>query len=293
MSRVLVSTGVELEYDTFGSASDPALLLVMGLTAQLTAWDEQFCRMLAAGGRYVIRFDNRDCGLSTKFDGQAVDVGAAMAAAFADAPPPSVPYLLSDMAADAIGLLDQLGIERAHLMGASMGGMIVQTMAIEHPQRVSSMVSVMSQPGELEVGQPTPEAAVAIMSPPPTDRAAYIESSLTWQVWQSKKFRDDNLSRERAARDFDRSFYPEGGQRQLAAIYASGRRTEGLQQLQVPTLVIHGRDDTLIHPSGGIRTAELIDGAHLLLVADMGHDIPEPLWPLVVDAVLSHTSRAA
>ena len=292
MPRALVSTGVELEYDTFGSASDPALLLVMGLTAQMTTWDEVFCRMLAAGGRFVIRFDNRDCGLSTKFDGQVADLDGAMTAAFTDTPPPAVPYLLSDMAADAIGLLDHLGIERAHIMGASMGGMIVQTMAIEHPHRVSSMVSVMSQPGELDVGQPTPEAAIAIMAPPPNGRDEYIESSLTWQVWQSKKYRDDALSRERAARDYDRSFYPEGGQRQLAAIYASGRRTEGLQKLQVPTLVIHGRDDTLIHPSGGIRTAELIEGAHLLLLADMGHDIPEPLWPVVVDAVLSHTSRA-
>ena len=292
MPRALVNTGMELEYDTFGSPADPALLLIMGFTAQMTAWDEGFCDLLAGGGRYVIRFDNRDCGLSTKLDGQVADLAGAMAAAFADAPPPVLPYTLRDMAADAVGLLDVLGIERAHVLGASMGGMIAQTVAIEHPQRVRSLISVMSQPGEPEVGQPSEEAAAALFAPPPTTREEYIEASPRWLAWASKKYRDPERTKQLAARDFDRSFYPEGGPRQLAAIYGSGRRTTGLQALDVPTLVIHGRDDTLITPSGGFRTAELIPGAHLLFVADMGHDIPEPLWPLITDAVLSHTSRA-
>jgi pimeloyl-ACP methyl ester carboxylesterase len=292
MPRALVTTGMELEYDTIGSPDDPALLLIMGFTAQLTAWDDTFCKLLADGGLFVIRFDNRDCGLSTKLDGQLPDVPAVMAAAFADAPAPPVPYTLSDMAADAVGLLDHLGIERAHVMGASMGGMIAQTVAIEHPQRVRSLVSVMSQPGELEVGQPTPAAAEAIFSPPPTTRQEYIDSAPKWMVWQSKKYRDEVKVKENAARDFDRSFYPEGATRQMAAMYASGRRTEGLQQLNVPALVIHGRDDELITPSGGFRTAELIPGAHLLFVADMGHDMPEPLWPLFVDTIHSHVRRA-
>jgi pimeloyl-ACP methyl ester carboxylesterase len=292
MPRALVNTGIELEYDTIGSPADPALLLIMGFTAQLTAWDDQFCRMLADGGLHVIRFDNRDCGLSTKLDGQEADVPAVMAAAFADVPPPPVPYTLSDMAADSMGLLDHLGIERAHVMGASMGGMIAQTVAIEHPHRVRSLISVMSQPGEVEVGQPSPAAAEAIFAPAPTTRQEYIDSAPMWMVWQSKKYRDEAKVKANAARDFDRSFYPEGSPRQLAAIYASGRRTAGLQQLDVPTLVIHGRDDELISPDGGFRTAELIPGAHLLFVADMGHDMPEPLWPMLVDAVHSHVHHA-
>jgi pimeloyl-ACP methyl ester carboxylesterase len=292
MPRALVKTGMELEYDTFGSPDDPPLLLIMGFTAQLTAWDERFCQLLADGGRYVIRFDNRDCGLSTKLDGQVADVPAVMAAAFADQPAPKVPYTLSEMAADAIGLLDQLNIERAHIMGASMGGMIAQTVAIEHPTRVRSLISIMSQPGEIEVGQPTAEAAAAIFSPPPTTRQEYIDSAPKWMVWQSKKYRDEAKVKQNAARDFDRSFYPEGATRQLAAIYASGRRTAMLQQLDTPTLIIHGRDDELITPSGGTRTAELIPGANLLLMADMGHDMPEPLWPVLIDAILSHTRHS-
>jgi pimeloyl-ACP methyl ester carboxylesterase len=203
-----------------------------------------------------------------------------------------VPYTLSDMAADAMGLLDHLGIDRAHVMGASMGGMIAQTVAIEHPTRVRSLISVMSQPGEVEVGQPTAAAAEAIFSTPPSSREEYIESAPKWMVWQSKKYSDVALVKANAARDFDRSFYPEGATRQLAAIYASGRRTAGLQQLDVPTLVIHGRDDELITPSGGFRTAELVPGAHLLFVADMGHDMPEPLWPLFVDTIVGHVRRA-
>lgn len=293
MPRAAVATGMELEYETFGSSAHPTLLLVMGFTAQLTAWDDGFCRMLADGGLHVVRFDNRDCGLSTKLDGRQVDLPAVMAAAFAEEALPPVPYTLSDMAADAIGLLDHLGIERAHIMGASMGGMIVQTMAIEHPHRVASMVSVMSMPGEPEVGQPTPEAAAALLAPPPADRQAYIDSAPQWMTWQSRRYADIERVKRNAARDYDRSFYPEGAPRQLAAIYASGRRTEGLQRVTAPTLVIHGRDDTLITPSGGFRTAELVPGAHLLFLADMGHDIPEPLWPVVVDAVHSHIRSAA
>jgi pimeloyl-ACP methyl ester carboxylesterase len=292
MPRALVTTGMELEYDTFGSPDDPTLLLVMGFTAQMTAWDDSFCRLLADGGYHVVRFDNRDCGLSTKLDGQTVDLGELMTAVFSGQPVPAVPYTLSDMAADAIGLLDHLGIERAHIMGASMGGMIVQTMAIEHPARVRSMVSVMSMPGEPDVGQPAPEVAAVLLSPPATDRQGYIDDSPKWMVWQSKKYRDEQKVKENAAASFDRSFYPDGGPRQMAAIYASGARTEALQQLDVPTLVIHGRDDTLITPSGGLRTAELIPGAHLLLVADMGHDMPEPLWPLFVDSIHGHLRRA-
>jgi pimeloyl-ACP methyl ester carboxylesterase len=292
MPRALVQPGIELEYDTFGSPDDPALLLIMGFSAQMTAWDDKFCQLFADSGLFVVRFDNRDCGLSTKLDGQTVDLGAVILAALSDQPVPPVPYTLSDMAADAVGLLDQLGIERAHVMGASMGGMIAQHVAIEHPHRVRSLVSVMSMPGEPDVGQPTAEAAAALLDPPATSREDYIASAPKWMIWQSKKYADIDQVKADAASDYDRSFYPEGSPRQLAALYASGRRTEGLQALDIPTLVIHGRDDTLIAPSGGFRTAELVPGAHLLYVADMGHDFPEPLWPLFVDAVVSHVRRA-
>lgn len=296
MPRATVKTTnpdtIELEYETFGSPSDPALLLVMGFTAQLIAWDTEFCEQLADRGRYVIRFDNRDCGLSTKLDGQHVDPMKVMHAQLAGEPVPPTPYTLSDMSNDAFGLLDELDIERAHIMGASMGGMIVQTMAIEHPERVLSLISVMSSPGDPRAGKPTDEALEVLLSAPPTEREAYIANSARSAVWASKKYVDLERLARRAAEAYDRSFYPEGAPRQLAAIYASGDRTEALRQLDVPTLVIHGRDDTLIQPDGGLQTAQAIPTANLLLLADMGHDLPEPLWPLIVDAVISHTEHA-
>jgi pimeloyl-ACP methyl ester carboxylesterase len=281
---------IELEYDNFGNPTDPALLLIMGFTAQMVAWDEEFCTQLADRGHFVIRFDNRDCGLSTKLHGVPSNSDAVIMAAMMETEMPPVPYTLSDMAADAMKVLDHLNIERAHIMGASMGGMIAQTVAIEHPHRVKTLISVMSQPGELTVGQPTQEAMELIVTPAPSDRDEYIAFAPKWQLWQSKKYRSDEVSRRNAIRDFDRSNYPEGGPRQMAAIYASGSRAEGLQKLQVPTLVIHGTDDQLITPSGGERTAELIPNSTLLMVEDMGHDMPQPLWPLYLDAISKHTA---
>jgi pimeloyl-ACP methyl ester carboxylesterase len=281
---------IELEYDHFGNPTDPALLLIMGFTAQMVAWDEEFCKQLADRGHFVIRFDNRDCGLSTKLHGVPSNSDAVIMAAMMETEMPPVPYTLSDMAADAMQVLDHLNIERAHIMGASMGGMIAQTVAIEHPHRVKTLISVMSQPGELTVGQPTQEAMELIVTPAPTDRDEYIAFAPKWQLWQSKKYRSDEVSRRNAIRDFDRSNYPEGGPRQMAAIYASGSRAEGLQKLQVPTLVIHGTEDQLITPSGGERTAELIPNSTLLMVEDMGHDMPQPLWPFYLDAISKHTA---
>lgn len=281
---------IELEYDHFGNPTDPALLLIMGFTAQMVAWEEEFCQQLADRGHFVIRFDNRDCGLSTKLHGVHSNSDAVIMAAMMETEMPPVPYTLSDMAADAMQVLDHLNIERAHIMGASMGGMIAQTVAIEHPHRVKTLISVMSQPGELTVGQPTQEAMELIVTPAPSDRDEYIAFAPKWQLWQSKKYRSDEVSRRNAIRDFDRSNYPEGGPRQMAAIYASGSRAEGLQKLQIPTLVIHGTEDQLITPSGGERTAELIPNSTLLMVEDMGHDLPQPLWPLYVDAISKHTA---
>ena len=281
---------IELEYDHFGNPKDPALLLIMGFTAQMVAWEEEFCKQLADRGHFVIRFDNRDCGLSTKLHGVPSNSDAVIMAAMMETEMPPVAYTLSDMAADAAKLLDHLEIERAHIMGASMGGMIAQTFAIEHPHRTKTLISIMSQPGELTVGQPTQEAMELIVTPAPSDRDEYIAFAPKWQLWQSKKYRSDELSRRNAIRDFDRSNYPEGGPRQMAAIYASGSRAEGLQKLQIPTLVIHGTEDQLITPSGGERTAELIPNSTLLMVDDMGHDMPQPLWPLYLDAISKHTA---
>ena len=284
------SRQIELEYDHFGNPTDPALLLIMGFTAQMVAWEEEFCQQIADRGHFVIRFDNRDCGLSTKLHGVPSNLDAVIMAAMMETEMPPVPYTLSDMAADAMQVLDHLNIERAHIMGASMGGMIAQTVAIEHPHRVKTLISVMSQPGELTVGQPTQEAMELIVTPAPSDRDEYIAFAPKWQLWQSRKYRSDEVSRRNAIRDFDRSNYPEGGPRQMAAIYASGSRAEGLQKLQIPTLVIHGTDDQLITPSGGERTAELIPNSTLLMVEDMGHDLPQPLWPLYLDAISKHTA---
>jgi pimeloyl-ACP methyl ester carboxylesterase len=295
MPQAKISDTIQIEYDTFGNPSDPALLLVMGFTAQMTLWDENFCRLLADGGRFVIRFDNRDVGLSTKLDGQDVDMNAVLGALFGDGSTemPPVPYTLSDFSNDAFGVLDALGIQKAHIVGASMGGMIVQTMAIEHPERVLTMTSIMSTTGEREYGQAAPEAMAALLTPPPTERAAYVENSASVaKVFSSPRYFDADKTKVRAAASYDRMFYPEGATRQMAAIAASGDRTDGLRALKVPTLVIHGAADTLITPSGGLRTAELIPGANLLLLDDMGHDLPEQLWPLIVDVIVSHTRHA-
>ena len=288
MPRAKVATGIEIEYETFGSSANPAVLLVSGFTAQLLMWPADFCRLIADSGFHVIRFDNRDCGLSTKLDGKPVDTDGVIRAALLDEQVPAVPYTLSHMAADAVGLLDALGIDRAHVVGGSMGGMIVQVMAIEHPSRVASLTSIMSNSGEPEYGQPTPEAMEALVAAPPTDREAYIESSKNWMVWQSRKYSSVEQNRIDAAASFDRSFYPEGAPRQLAAIYASGRRTDGMRAISAPTLVIHGTDDTLIAPSGGQRAAELIPNAKLDMIDDMGHDLPRPLWSRITGSIISH-----
>ncbi len=293
MSRAHLASGIELEYDTFGDPDDPAVLLVMGFTAQMIAWQEGFCRRLADHGRHVIRFDNRDCGLSTKFDGVEVDTNAVITAALARTELPEVPYTLSDMAADGIGLLDALGIDRAHVVGASMGGMIVQTMAIEHPERLLSVTSVMSTVGDPDYGQATPEALTVLLAPPPEGRDAVIANAVNYGVWGSKKYFDPEVSQQLAAASYDRCHYPEGAPRQLAAIYASGDRSDALSSVTTPMLVVHGLDDALIAPSGGRRTAELVPGAHLLEVADMGHDLPPPLWPLITGALAAHGDHAA
>jgi pimeloyl-ACP methyl ester carboxylesterase len=292
MPQARLEHDVLLEYDTFGDPSNPTLLLITGFTAQLTLWEEGFCQRLADGGFHVVRFDNRDCGLSTKFDGRDVDVMAVMAAALARVEVPSVPYTLSDMAADAVALLDVLGVERAHLVGASMGGMIAQTVVLEHPRRVRSLTAIMTSSGNPDVGGPTPEAAAVLFTPARSDRDGYIDDSERWLVFQSKRYGNAADNRAVAARNYDRSYYPQGAPRQLAAIFASGVRDELLTAVDTPTLVIHGRDDTLITPPAGEHLASLIPGARLMMVDDMGHDMPEPLWPILTAAIIEHVRRA-
>lgn len=294
MSQVVLPSGINIEYESMGNPSNPTLLWIMGFGAQMTAWPVEFLQLFIDAGFHVVRFDNRDCGLSYKHDGVMVETDkVTMAAMLGDPIPVEVPYTLSDMAADAIGVLDHLGIEKAHVIGASMGGMIAQTVAIEHGHRVASLTSVMSVTGDLAYGAPTEAAMAALLAPPSPDRDTYIESAATWAVWCSKKHFDLDEAKARAAREYDRSFYPEGSHRQLAAIYASGDRSEALRRLEIPTLVIHGRDDTLLTPSGGERTAELIPGSVFMFVTDMGHDLPTPLWPLFVDGITAHARRAA
>jgi pimeloyl-ACP methyl ester carboxylesterase len=296
MPTVTTPAGIEIVYETVGSRADPALLMVGGFGSQLNVWPRAFNELLAAGGRYVIAYDNRDAGLSTKFDGVVADTDAIAAAAGAgdlETARALAPYTLTDMAADGIALLDALEIERAHVLGASMGAMIAQEMAIGYPDRLVTLTSMFGTTGEGEYGQPTPAAIEALLTPAPPERSASIAaSSAKMQIWASRRYGDRAAAEALAAESYDRSFYPEGSSRHLAAILAGGSRADGLRALTVPTLVIHGLDDTLIAPSGGERTAELVPGARLLLVEDMGHDRPEPLWPLLTEAILEHTASA-
>jgi pimeloyl-ACP methyl ester carboxylesterase len=292
MPQIATPHGVTLEYETHGSPSDPPILMISGYVMQLIGWPRDFTQLIADGGRYVITFDNRDNGLSEKFDGRPANFERVLGAAGNDDLAHArelAPYTLSDMALDAVGLLSALGIEQAHVVGASLGGMIAQTIAIEHPERVLTLTSLMSTTGEPDYGQSTPETLEALLTPTPDDREGYIEASKNWLGWRSKRWPDAEFVRQLAADSYDRCHYPQGANRQLAAMVASGSRADGLRRLTTPTLVIHGLDDTLIAPSGGERTAELVPGARLILVADMGHDRPLPLWEQLTGAILEHT----
>jgi pimeloyl-ACP methyl ester carboxylesterase len=282
------SNGIELEYDTFGSPDDPALLLIMGFTAQMTAWEEPFCRQIADNGFHVIRFDNRDVGLSSRIEGE-VDLAKLFAGELK-----SVPYSLDDMADDAAGLLDALGIDKAHIVGASMGGMIAQLVAIRHPEKTLSLCSIMSTTGDGSVGQATPEAMAALMAPAATNRDEAVERGVAAsRVIASKVHFDEAKAAKRAGDAYDRAFDPKGVARQMAAIGSQADRTPALADVKAPTLVIHGKGDPLVTLSGGEATANAVPGAELRVFDDMGHDLPEPLWPEIVDAIVANARRAA
>ena len=282
--------GIEICYDTFGDPSAPPLLLVMGLGAQMIWWYEEFCAALAARGYWVVRYDNRDAGLSTRFDDAGVPDVMAMMPALMQGQAIQAPYSLRDMADDAVGLLDALGIESAHIVGASMGGMIVQTMAIHYPQRVRTMTSIMSAPGIDKLDSLDPDIISLLLQPAPTDRESYIAREIeTSKVLGSPGYPfDEDLIRDRAGRAFDRGLCPEGTMRQMAATVASGSRTEALKSLSIPTLVIHGEADVLLPVEGGIDTAEAVPGAKLMIIEGMGHDIPMTVAPQVIDAIAQH-----
>ncbi len=291
MSRA-AANGIELEYETFGLSDDPPLLLVMGLGAQMISWDDDFCEALAGRGFFVIRFDNRDVGLSTKIESDEPDLLAAVSVAMSGGEA-SAPYLLTDMGSDAWALLDHLGIERAHIVGASMGGMIVQTMAIQRPERTLSLTSIMSMTGEPGYGEPKPEVLPVLLETAPSEREANIARSVEdSRAISSPEYFDEDRARAKAARAFDRCYYPHGVGNQLLAVLASGSRDEALRRLDLPVLVIHGTADPLVTPSGGEHTAEVLRGSELIMFDGMGHDLPAHYWSQVIDAICSVASRA-
>ncbi len=282
--------GQRLCYETFGDPGDPALLLIMGLGAQMILWDDEFCAQLAARGFHVIRFDNRDIGRSSSMaEIVKVDLPALMMQAMAGKPIAS-PYKLADMANDAAALLDHLGIAAAHVAGASMGGMIAQELAINQPERVLTLTSIMSSTGAPGLPGPTPEAAAVLMAPPPGGRDEYIAAfGRNWQVLRAGRFPEDEAKDPaRAARMWDRGTNPAGVARQLLAIFASGDRTARLGAVRAPALVIHGAPDPLVRIEAGRATAAAIPGAKLLVIDNMGHALPMAIWSQVIDAIAAH-----
>lgn len=287
----IAANGIELSYDRFGDPQAPALLLIMGFACQMLQWDEPFCEQLAARGYHVIRFDNRDIGQSTWFTDAGVPPMGKLLLRSLLRRPTGAPYLLADMAADSVGLLDALGIEQAHIVGASMGGMIAQEVALRYPQRVRTLTSIMSTTSDPWLPPAKLRVWSVMLKRPATDRAGYIAHyARTWQVLRGPGRYPEDEARDlvRAGRLFARGLNPSGVARQLAAIVASGSRRKRLHGLKTPTLVIHGNADPLIRLPGGVATARAIPGARLQIVVGMGHALPERVWPEVLDGIAKH-----
>lgn len=279
---------VELHYETFGDQAHPALVLVNGLGSQSIRYRDEWCQLFVDAGFFTIRFDNRDTGLSTKFDSFVPDP-RAIRSALAAGERPDVPYDLGDMALDVVSVLDAVGVDRAHVMGLSMGGMITQMLAIEHPHRLHTITSVMSTTGEAEVGRSSPEAMQLFTKPARPDRDGVIERQIeAARTYGSPDHVDPEFIAEWAGEEFDRCFHPTSSARHMAAVQASGSRAEGLRSVTIPTLVVHGDQDRLLDPSGGRRTAELVPGARFVLIEGMGHDYPPAFWQPIVELVASH-----
>jgi pimeloyl-ACP methyl ester carboxylesterase len=288
------ANGIELCYEIFGKDDAEPMLLIMGLGAQMILWDDEFCQQLASRGFRVIRFDNRDIGKSSRMTGgKPLKPLELLKLRFLKIPV-EAPYRLRDMAEDTVGLMDALGIKSAHLVGASMGGMIAQEIAILFPQRVRSLTSIMSTTGNPKVPPPTREASAMLMAPPPATKEEFLTRfAQTWKVLRVGHFPlDEAKDRERAERVFARGLNPAGVGRQLRAILASGSRKERLRAVKAPTLVIHGTVDPLVRPEGGKDTAASIPGAKLVMIDGMGHAIPIPMWPQIIDAIDQHAHGA-
>src|SRR3954471_17780877 len=282
--------GVELCYETFGDRANPTVLLVMGLATQMLGWREDFCAELAARGFHVVRHANRGGGRATRFSRHRPPTAAQIVRRDARA----AAYTLDDMADDGVGLLDCLGVDRAHVVGASMGGMIAQTIVIRHPARVLSLVSIMSNTGTRWSGQPSVRLYGTLLKSAPRDRAGYVAHQMdVFEKIGSPGFpRDDDDLRRTFERAYERGHDPAGPGRQLAAILTATDRTEALGAIRVPTLVIHGTKDRLVNPSGGRATAKAIPGARLLTIDGMGHDLPRGAWPRIIDAIAENAARA-
>lgn len=284
------ANGMTLCYDTFGDKSAPTIMLIMGLGAQMILWDDAFCARIAERGFHVVRFDNRDIGRSSR-------VEVAVRIDFADLIQKQMkgekidaPYLLRDMAADAVGLLDHLDVGQAHVVGASMGGMISQEIAMNFPDRLLTLTSVMSSTGNPALPPPTPEATAVLLAPPPTTLDEYVATfQKTWRVLRVGSFPDDDGRDVEVARlAFARGLNPMGVARQMLAIFASGDRRARLADVRTPTLVIHGDVDPLVRVEGGMDTAKSVPGAKLHIVKRMGHALPQELWPEIVGAIVDH-----
>jgi pimeloyl-ACP methyl ester carboxylesterase len=290
------ANGIDIVYETFGKSGNRPLILIMGIGSQMVTWPTAFCEKLAAAGHFVVRFDNRDVGLSTKLDDAGIPNIWEVVAAVQAGGQVNVPYLLSDMAADTVGLMDALQIKKAHICGLSMGGMIAQTLAIEHQDRVQSLISMESTTSEPGLPGASPEVREVLLKLPPQEREAYIRHMVHVHrlfAGASAKY-DEATQRELSALSYDRSSYMAGFARQFAAIVASGGRRKALASVRVPTLVIHGADDTLFPREHGQDTADAIKGAKLLLVPGLGHGTAYPgLWDEIVAAIAAHTKAAA
>lgn len=290
------ANGITIEYESFGSSSDPTILLIMGLGMQLIAWPEPFCRELAGLGFQVVRYDNRDTGFSTKFEGARTPSVPALMIRSLLRLPIRVPYTLRDMADDAIGLLDALGVSSAHIVGASMGGMIAQNIAASYPQRVRSLTSVMSTSGHRSIpgADPLVSRHLFLSTPKSSDREAVIAHRVrTIELIGSPAYPiDEETRREMAAISFDRCYFPSGFARHVAAIVQDGDRRQRLRKITSPTLVIHGREDPLVPLAGGIDTAKHIAGARLEIIDGMGHNFPVELWPTIIRLVTEHAKQA-
>ena len=293
--RLVQANGIELCYDSFGEADAEPMVMIMGLGAQMIHWDDEFCREIATHGFRVIRFDNRDIGLSSKMSGGQPLTIFELAKLRYLGRPVAAPYKLSDMAADVVGLLDALGIDAAHIVGASMGGMIAQEIAIAHPERLRSLVSIMSTTGHPRLPQPGRAVAAKLLQKQPATYDEFLARfKQTWLFLRVGSFPEDEARDiDRAERTFARGLDPDGVNRQLRAILASGSRKERLAAVTAPTLVIHGKVDPLVHPAGGRDTAASIPGARLMMIDRMGHALPISMWTQVIDAIARHARGKA